>query len=289
MQRKVWMVLLAWLFAATQVAAEARIALIIGNSVYTSVNGLPNSTADARLMADSLTAIGFDVTLVSEGTFSEMRTAISQFGAKLRGAGRDATGLFYYAGHGVQSFGRNYFLPVDTELSNAADISLVAIEADSVLQQMRSAGNKTNIVILDACRNNPFKKVLDLGENGLAEMNAPTGTFLAFATSPGAAAYDGGGDHSPFTEALAAEIQQPGVSLEQVFKEVRRSVMAKTDNKQTPWDTSSLTADFYFVPVKQLSLEEQAEQQFWEATKSSNDVVQIAIFMKTYPKSVHIE
>ncbi|MEO8243601.1 MAG: caspase family protein [bacterium] len=287
MRCKILVVFLLWLLGATQALAEARIALIIGNGDYHSVGKLPNPPNDAKLMAKTLSAIGFEVTLVSEGSFSDMRSAISAFGARLRESGKDTTGLFYYAGHGVQSFGRNYLLPVDATLTNAADISLVAIEADSVLQQMRSAGNTTNIVILDACRNNPFKKVLDLGDNGLAEMNAPAGTFLAYATGPGQTAADGTGSDSPFTLALASEIQKPGQSLEEVFKEVRRTVRKDTGNMQTPWDTSSLSADFFFVPVKALSSEEQAEQQLWDALATSNDPMQISLFLKAYPDSAH--
>ena len=288
MQRVICLFLMAWLCIASQAVAEKRVALLIGNGSYTAVRPLPNSRQDARLMAETLAGLGFDVTLVDDGSFTEMRTAIGAFGAKLREGGADTTGLFYYSGHGVQSFRRNYLLPVDAALTDAADLSLVGIEAESVLRQMRSAGNKINIVILDACRNNPFKDLLDMGENGLAEMSAPTGTFLAYSTEPGATALDGPkGTNSPFTAALAREIKRPGQPLEQVFKEVRRSVLKETFNTQTPWDTSSLTADFYFVPVVALTPEQEAEKQLWGALSASNDPVQVMLFLKAYPDSSH--
>lgn len=287
MQRKIWLILLLWLFGVTEAVAEARIALVIGNGDYQAVGKLPNPTNDATLMAETLGAIGFEVTLVTDGSYQDMRAAISGFGARLREGGKDAVGLFYYAGHGVQSFGRNYLLPTDASLTNAADLSLVAIEADSVLQQLRSAGNRTNIVILDACRNNPFKAVLDLDENGLAEMNAPPGTYLAYATGPGQTAVDGRGDHSPFTFALAREIPTPGRPLEEVFKEVRRYVVAETGTLQTPWDTSSLSVDFYFVPAKVMTPEEKAEDQLWQAVTTASDPMQVSLFLKAYPDSPH--
>ncbi|WP_368075922.1 caspase domain-containing protein [Leisingera sp. NJS201] len=175
------------------VLAEERLALVIGNSAYGSVSPLDNPVRDARLIAQTLEGLGFDVTLAADTRQIEMKRAIGQFGRKLRGAGDDATGLFYYAGHGVQSFGSNYLLPVDVALADAADLDLMAVEAQSVLRQMASARNRTNIVILDACRNNPFEAVADLNESGLAEMKAPTGTFLAYATAPGDVALDGPG------------------------------------------------------------------------------------------------
>ncbi len=287
MQRKILMVLLVWVCSVVHAVAQDRIALVIGNGGYQTVGKLPNPTRDAQLMADTLTASGFDVTLVSDGSYQAMRIAIGKFGARLREFGKDSVGLFYYAGHGVQSFGRNYLLPVDAALTNAADLGLVAIEADSVLQQMRSAGNSTNIVILDACRNNPFKAILDLGENGLAEMNAPPGTFLAYATGPGQTAVDGAGSNSPFSLALSIEIPKPGQTLEEVFKNVRRYVMQETASTQTPWDTSSLATDFSFVPVKARTPEEEAERQLWQAVVNANDPLQMSLFLKAYPNSPH--
>ncbi|OED49908.1 peptidase C14, caspase catalytic subunit p20 [Rhodobacteraceae bacterium (ex Bugula neritina AB1)] len=264
--------------------AEERLALVIGNSAYGAVSPLDNPVRDARLIAETLEGLGFDVTLAADAKQFDMKRAIAQFGRKLRGAGEDATGLFYYAGHGVQSFGNNYLLPVDAALEDAADLDLVAVEAQSILRQMASARNRTNIVILDACRNNPFEEVADLNKSGLAEMKAPTGTFLAYATAPGDVALDGEGGNSPFTEALAQEIKAPGRPVEQVFKEVRRTVLEQSSGRQTPWDTSSLISDFVFAEVKRpvLSAVDLEEEELWASVSEARDVVQTMLFLRGY-------
>lgn len=269
-----------------QAFAEQRIALVLGNSKYASVAPLDNAANDANLISASLRTVGFDVILVQDATQNEMRAAIANFGRTLRAAGPDTVGLFYYAGHGVQSFGANYLLPVDASLTDAADLDLVALEASSVLRQMASARNKTNIVIFDACRNNPFQDIPDLNDNGLAEMKAPLGTYLAYATSPGSVALDGVDGNSPFTAALAGAIQNEGVPIEAVFKNVRVAVLEETSGFQTPWDTSSLTQDFVFKASKPLSAEEVAETQLWDSVKNSGDAVQIMLFLRSYPKGL---
>lgn len=269
--------------------AEPRIALIIGNGKYTSVGSLDNPVPDAELMANTLRTKGFEVSLLTDTSQSELNRGIAKFGRDLRKAGPEATGLFYYAGHGVQSFGSNYLLPVDAQLTDAADLSLVAVQADSVLRQMFSAKNKTNIVILDACRNNPFENILDLNDNGLAEMKAPTGTFLSYSTAPGAVALDGLDGNSPFTKALASKIPTPGVQIEQLFKQVRVDVLKQTQGQQTPWDTSSLTNNFYFVAQKVLSPEEMAEKQLWDSVSKTNDAVQLMLFLRGYPNGAYSE
>ncbi len=281
---KLWSLLVAiGLFWAGLAQAEERIALVLGNSQYTAVTPLDNATNDSSLIAASLRTVGFDVMLVQDATQVEMRTAIADFGRKLRAAGPDTVGLFYYAGHGIQSFGSNYLLPVDASLTNAADLDLVAMEASSVLRQMASARNKTNIVIFDACRNNPFEDIADLNDNGLAEMKAPLGTYLAYATAPGAVALDGLEGNSPFTASLATAIQKENAPIEAVFKDVRVDVIAQTQGFQTPWDTSSLTQDFVFKASKPLTAEEVAESQLWDSVKGSEDPVQIMLFLRSYP------
>lgn len=290
--------LLAIVFAATLIApcllparawAEARLALVIGNGAYTDVAPLKNPVNDAELMAESLRSVGFDVTLITEAAQDELIRAISDFGRNLREAGEDATGLFYYAGHGVQSFGTNYLLPVDIQLRNAADLSLVGVPAEAVLRQMFSARNQTNIVILDACRDNPFVTIPDLSDNGLAEMKAPTGTYLAYSTAPGEIAVDGGGENSPFTKALANRIPTPGVPIEALFKDVRVEVLAETAGLQTPWDTSSLTVDFQFVPAVAPSPEEIQMRQLWDSVRISRDPVQLLLFLRANPDSPYTD
>lgn len=285
--RNILILVAVFLAAAGVLRAEPRIALVIGNGGYQAVSSLANPAGDARLIAQTLTTLGFDVTLIEDGDLITMQSAISAFGGTLRAAGEDATGLFYYAGHGVQSFERNYLLPVDAAPVDAADLGLIAIEAENVLRQMASARNRTNIVILDACRNNPFKEVLDFDETGLAEMRAPTGTFLAYATEPGAVALDGIGNHSPFTEALAAEMIVPGVPIEQVFKNVRVAVLDETRGLQTPWDTSSLTSDFSFAAAAEVVPDVQAELLLWEQVRAARDPVQVMLYMRAYPGSAH--
>ena len=269
--------------------AQQRIALVVGNSSYESVSALDNPTRDAELIASTLEQIDFQVTLLIDATQNEMKQALSDFGRNLRSGGPDTTGLFYYAGHGVQSFGNNYLLPVDVSLSDAADLDLQGVEAQSVLRQMASARNRTNFVILDACRNNPFEDMAEFDSPGLAEMKAPTGTFLSYATSPGAVALDGLGQNSPFTTALAREMTKPGVAVEQMFKQVRVSVLEETNGMQTPWDTSSLTNDFTFVNAPIENPEDLAARSLWESVQATKDPVQIMLFLRGYPDSKYAE
>ncbi|WP_238705183.1 caspase family protein [Parasedimentitalea marina] len=274
----------------SRVSAEERLALIFGNSAYGSVASLDNPVNDAQLMGQSLTQVGFKVTLLIDATQIEMKRAIAQFGRDLRGAGSDATGLFYYAGHGVQSFGNNYLLPVDVSLSDAADLDLVAVEAQSVLRQMASARNRTNIVILDACRNNPFSDISELNDNGLAEMKAPTGTFLAYATAPGSVALDGVDKNSPFTKAVVEQILTPGQPIEQLFKQVRRSVLKQSNGMQTPWDASSLVSDFRFVEKPDEPTPAEADElQVWQSVQATRDPIQLTLFLRGYPNGEYAD
>ena len=267
--------------------AETRIALVVGNSGYGTVSPLDNPSRDARLIAETIEGLGFEVTLLLDATQVDMKRGIAQFGRALRDAGPEATGLFYYAGHGVQSFGANYLLPVDISLSDAADLDLVAVEAQSVLRQMASARNRANIVILDACRNNPFSDIPAFNDNGLAEMKAPTGTFLAYATAPGAVALDGLTENSPFTQSLARLLPTPGMPIEQMFKQVRVDVLETTRGLQTPWDSSSLTSNFTFAEAQVQSPRDLEAEQFWRSVKESRDALQIMLFLRGYGDSAY--
>ena len=285
------MVLTSMIFfsAATLSNAEPRIALIIGNGNYTQVAPLRNPVNDAKLISSSLTGVGFEVTEVIDATQIEMKRAIAQFGRDLRLAGPDATGLFFYAGHAVQSMSTNFLLPVDITVQDEADFDILGVQADWVLKQMFSARNKTNIVILDACRNNPFEALTGVLDDGLAEMNAPTGTFLSYATAPGGVAADGLGANSPFTKAVNRVIPKPGVLIEQAFKQVRVEVLNATGGLQTPWDASSLTDDFSFVQVQQMSADEVAASQLWDSVQSTSDPVQLMLFLRAYPDSIYAD
>lgn len=279
---------LVLLSAAGRAAAEPeRIALVVGNQSYESVVQLDNPISDALLMATELRQRGFDVTLLTDARQAEFNEAIRAFGSRLRAMDRETVGLFFYAGHAVQSFGTNYLLPVDISLTDAADLSLVAVRADAVLRQMRSARNLTNILILDACRDNPFVDVPDLDDTGLAEMSAPTGTFMSYSTAPNSVALDGNDGNSPFTAALASQMAIEGLPIEQVFKQVRSAVLEKTNGKQTPWDTSSLTDDFYFTPAAQKTPDEIAQQRFFESLEQTRDPVQMVVFLRDYPGSIY--
>lgn len=288
MWRCLWSGLVLVFVLAGVARAEPRIALVIGNGGYAHVNPLDNPPEDARLMSATLVSLGFKVTLIRNASLAELAEAVSQFGKQLREAGPEATGLFYYAGHGVQSFGSNFLVPVDASLTDAADLGLVALDAESVLRQMSSAKNHTNIVILDACRNNPFETVPDMEDTGLAEMKAPKGTFLAYSTAPGAVALDGLAANSPFTAALAALITSPGMPIEQMFKEVRKRVLDETKGMQTPWDASSLTADFSFAPISSLAAEGTDAAGVWAAIKAAPDPIQVLLFLRNYPDDPNV-
>ena len=275
--------------AGAGLRAEERIALVVGNGAYGAVSSLDNPASDARLMAEALGGLGFDVTLLVDANQVEMKRGIAQFGRALRSAGADATGLFYYAGHGVQSFGANYLLPVDVALSDPADLDLAGVDAQTVLRQMYSAANRTNIFILDACRNNPFTEIPEFNDPGLAEMQAPRGTFLAYATAPGEVAYDGEDGNSPFTRAVVDEIGRPGQSIERMFRQVRIAVLETTGGRQTPWDSSSLTSEFVFNRGAAVISAEEEAARAWEAVRADGDVVKLILFLRTYPDSAHAD
>lgn len=229
-------------------ASGPRLALIIGNSAYSSWLGeLPNPANDAEAMAAALRQLGFTVSLVKNADQKSMKRAIAAFGEKLTAAGRNATGLFFYAGHGIQARGTNYLIPTNAEIRTQADVDLEAVAADTVLQQMEEAGAATNIVILDACRNMPLVRGFRSPTRGLAPMDAPNGSFIAYSTAPGSVAADGAGANSPFVTALVKNLGRKGESIESIFRDVRREVLSTTEGTQTPWDSSSLIQPFYFA------------------------------------------
>lgn len=237
--------------AASPVAAPAveRLALVIGNGDYREAP-LVNPVNDAQLMAEALEDTGFRVVHVENADRREMRAAVRAFAASTAEAGRDVVALFYYAGHGIQADGRNFLLPVGAELQAPADLPYETIEAQWVLDMIGDARAGVSIIVLDACRNNPFRSASRGATRGLAQMDAPQGSILAYSTAPGKAALDGDGASSPYTGALAKLIRQPGLKIEEVFKQVRRAVYTQTDAKQVPWESSSLIGDFYFAGAK---------------------------------------
>ena len=234
---------------AARKTSGRRTALVIGNSAYHSVGRLDNPVHDARDIAATLQALGFEVVKKEDQTVEQMKLLIKEFGERLRREG--GVGLFFYAGHGVQVGGRNYLVPVEVERLREKSIEFEAVDVGRVLAEMETAGNDLNIVILDACRSNPFTRGWRPVEGGLAQMSGPTGTLIAYATAPGAVASDGNGSNGLYTAELLRQMRRPGVPIEQVFKEVRREVKRLSGGVQVPWESSMLVGDFYFSVATQ--------------------------------------
>ena len=240
--------------AQAQFAAQApkasyvgkRLALVIGNSKYTQ-RPLDNAVNDANDVSKALKNTGFEVIDVRDATLSQMRTALRQFGDKLL---NNDVGLVYYSGHGVEVKGRNYFIPVNADIKRSDEIADQSLDVGLVLDKMETAQKAVNILIVDACRDDPFGRSFRSGSRGLATMDAPQGTIIAFATSPGKVAADGDGRNSPYTKNLVVAMQEPNLPIEQVFKQVRRAVQKETKGQQTPWENTSLSGDFYFKVQK---------------------------------------
>ena len=233
------------LLALNLSAAVERHALVIGNANYQS-SPLRNPLNDARDMAAALEGLGFQVQSLLDADAPEMEQAILDFGDRLRAGG---VGLFYYAGHGVQAQGSNYLIPLQANISREIQLKRKAIDAGLVLDAMGAANNGLNIVILDACRDNPYANSFRNTTRGLARMDSPKGSLIAYATAPGDVAADGDGRNGLFTKHLLEQMQKPGVQVEQVFKQVTQAVHAETRQRQTPFMTSSLLGDFYFKPA----------------------------------------
>jgi uncharacterized protein (TIGR02145 family) len=220
-----------------------RSALVIGNGNYLS-STLANPENDARAIAAVLKNLGFVVYKYENLNQSQMKKAIDDFGLHLKGFD---VGLFFYAGHGIQAFGYNYLIPVDAQLTTERQVEYDCVQADRILALMEGSGTKVNIIILDACRNNPFERswTRSSAGRGLAFMSAPGGTLIAYSTAPGTTAQDGSSNNSPYTTAFLESLQVTGLSVTQMFQNVTKLVSQRTDKQQIPWISSSLTGDFY--------------------------------------------
>ncbi|NOJ46088.1 caspase family protein [Bradyrhizobium archetypum] len=242
------MVPAALLLGSQSASAENRLALVIGQSAYRSVPALPNPANDARAVTQLLTDSGFDVSTAADLSQNQMREAVSEFAGKVAAKGADTVALVFYAGHGLQIDGENFLIPVDIDAKREADIPIQAVRLNDILNTLTSVPSRMRILMLDACRNNPFPDLKTAG-SGLALVDAKVGapgTFLSFSTSPGAVAEDGSGSNSPYTTALLAAGREQGIPIEETFKRVRLAVNKVTEGRQTPWDSSSLTEDFRF-------------------------------------------
>ena len=271
---------------------EQRVALVIGNSRYSKpLPSLRNPVNDAKLMRNILEKRKFKVYFLENATKKEFKKAIRRFGDDLKQGG---VGLFYFAGHGLQVNGFNYLVPTDADIEEKDDVEFEAIPLNFILQKMKDAHNRLNIVILDACRNDPFSR--GVGEGGLAPTSAK-GVFVAYATEAGSVASDGGdGKNGVFTKFLAKYIVKP-LPIEEVFKDTRRDVFNYTDGKQSPGVYNQIMGDFYFtlpkiseqsrvnVPQESQSVSLNADKEMWDLIKNTKSISDVEYFLKTYPNS----
>jgi uncharacterized caspase-like protein len=271
---------------------EARVALVIGNADY-RVDPLDNPVNDARLVAQSLQQAGFKVTLRENLARTALVDTLRGFGNQLN---ENTIAVLYYAGHGLQLRDHNYLIPVDAEIRSEDEIPLAGVDLGFILGRMQHARSRINIVILDACRNNPFAGRNGPRAQGLAPLDAPVGTLLGFATAPGKLAADSGGGanaNSAYARHLARQMVVPGLSVEQVFKRVREGVVRDTDGAQVPWESSSLQGEFAFVPgaapvavaatASAAEVEARAEVAFWQSIEGSRNADEFRAYLRQYP------
>ena len=295
---KVLALVLALLLALWSVpaAAERRVALVIGNAAYVHAPVLDNPVHDARALASALARLGFEVLTGLDQTADQMRSTLRAFSAALE---RADVALFFYAGHGIQLGGRNHLIPVDADITREADVDFATLELDLILAQMERAA-ATRIVLLDACRNNPFETRLTraMGQSrsathlgrGLAPVDSDGGAFIGFATDPGAVAFDGTGRHSPFTRALLDHIEVPGLELNAMMTRVRADVFAATGRLQRPWSTSSLLREVYLAPQQEpLAATEDprlVDLAAWQAISGSTDAQAFRRYLEDHPQGL---
>jgi carboxyl-terminal processing protease len=285
-------VAIAFLSQSPDAHADRRVALVIGNSAYQNVARLDNPRNDAVLMANTLQNLGFKLTgggAQLDLDKTGLDAAVQKFGGELQGAD---VAMFYYAGHGVQVRGANYLVPVGANPTREADVDFQMVDINLVLRQMEAAGTRLNLVVLDACRNNPFGgRGLRATDGGLAQMRAPEGTLISFATQPGNVAQDGDGN-SPYTTALATTITKPGLDIFQTFNEVGLAVKRSTGGSQQPWVSSSpIDGNFYFVapraPASTPSAGPDEAAQAWAATRDTTSLAVLDTFIQQYGNSLY--
>ena len=266
-------------------AKQAKLALVIGNSRYATAR-LPNPTNDAKALATKLRDLGFEVMQGTDQNQRQMKSLIEKFGQKLQQ--QKGVGLFFYAGHGIQSQGKNYLIPIGSNIQREANLAYDAIDIGRVLSEMQYAGNNLNIVILDACRNNPLSRSFRSAKRGMARLtNTPTDLLIAYATAPDQVANDGKGRHSPYTQALLNSLNQKGWSIEKVFKETSKTVRATTHGQQIPWISSSIVQDFQFNPSSAETVN-RYEDRFWDIVSKTDSCAMYQAYMDEYPQGHYI-
>jgi hypothetical protein len=299
------------MLSATSAEADRRVAFVVGNGGYKNVDQLPNPPVDAKAMAALLRNNGFDVVEGINLNREQMTSKLREFALKTPGAD---VAIFFYAGHGIAVDGKNYLIPVDADLKSEVDVKLgAAVDVDVTLDQTLSDA-KVKLVLLDACRDNPFAAKIRSATRtravtvatGLAEMKSGEGTLIAFATGPGQTALDGDtGGNSPFTRALLAHITEPGVEIQQAMTRVRADVNAQTAKQQLPWSHTNLTGAVYLnpaaapaadapsaadaaaspapAPAPAVKTTSEAELEFWRSIKDSNKQEELNAYLASYP------
>jgi len=280
---------IACALAAAGAAAAERVALLIGNNQYAAMP-LRNAANDAKDLGEALKELGFKVIVRENTSRRDMIEAIREFGQALEGAN---TAVFFYAGHAMQFKDRNYLIPIDAAMGSEEDVTFFSVEIGQIFDRMDRARTRFNVIILDACRDNPFAASFRLTSAGLAQMSSPSGTLIAYATSPGSVAADGYGRNGIYTKHILQNIKMPDLPVEIMFKRVREGVERETRKLQTPWDSSSLKGDFAFNtsgrssaaaatgPSADVTL--QIEREFWISVRDSNRAGDIQAYIEKYP------
>jgi uncharacterized caspase-like protein len=287
--------------AALHAATPQRVALVVGNNNYPSAP-LLNPVNDARAMAAALQVAGFTVILRLDATQPVLNAAVRDFGNRIKEGGAGSAGLFYFAGHGMQIKGRNFLIPVGANIEHEDEVAYQALDAQSVLDKMESAGNGINLMILDACRNNPFARSFRSSAVGLAQMEQPVGTLVAYATAPGSVASDGQGlANGLYTTHLLQAMKQPGVKVEEVLKQVRGAVRRDSAGRQVPMEWNSLEGDFYFfpaaagqgpamatlLPTPAPDPQQAIDDALWSAVKDSSSSAELFAYLNRFPAGRH--
>ena len=289
----------AWVWAqsdgALKLLRAPKVALVVGNGKYKDAPELKNAPNDAKAIAEALKGSGFAVTMLLDSGRDALVQAIRDY---VNGMEKQkAVGLFYFAGHGVQLDWRNYMLPVDAVIDKIEDVAKQSVDVARLMEGLTKAANPMNMIILDACRENPFGTAKPVAQKGLSQMDAPTHTILAYATSPGNVASDGDGANGLYTENLLREIKVPEAKIEDVFKRVRLGVRRTSKGAQIPWESTSLEEDFWFLPPKELKKKSDAEKEkafeeelkLWESIRESKTPGPLEDYLRRYPSGEYTE